>query len=55
MAEDRNAHLVQIKDVREAGQWDLSMQLRPEILPKMDWQGKTEAKIGRLCVVAMPR
>ena len=46
-----NAHLVQIKDVREAGQWDLSMQLRPEILPKMDWQGKDQAKIVDDCVL----
>ena len=46
-----NALLVQIKDVREAGQWDLSMQLRPEILPKMDWQGKDQAKIVDDCVL----
>ena len=46
-----NAHLVQIKDVREAGQWDLSMQLRPESLPKMDWQGKDQAKIVDDCVL----
>ena len=37
-----NAHLVQIKDVREAGQWDLSMQLRPEIYQK--WIGKAKTK-----------
>ena len=45
-----NAHIVQIKDIRQPEQaW--GMQLRPEILPKMDWQGKDQAKIVDDCVL----
>ena len=45
-----NAHIVQIKDIRQPEQaW--GMQLRPEVLPKMDWQGKDQAKIVDDCVL----
>lgn len=46
-----NAHLVQIKDIREAESWDMGMALQAEYLPKIDWQGKDQAKIGEECVL----
>ena len=46
-----NAHIVQIKDIRQPEQVELGMQLCPEILPKMDWQGKDQAKIVDDCVL----
>ena len=45
-----NAHIVQIKDIRQPEQVEWGMQLCPEILPKMDWQGKDQAKIVDDCV-----
>ena len=50
-----NAHIVQIKDVREAEQNGSGMQLRPESLPKMDWQGKDQIKIVDDCVLLPSR
>lgn len=46
-----NAHIVQIKDIRQPEQVEWGMQLCPEILPKMDWQGKDQAKITDECVL----
>lgn len=46
-----NAHIVQIKDIRQPEQAEWGMQLRPEFLPKMDWQGKDQAKIVDDCVL----
>ena len=46
-----NAHIVQIKDIRQPEQVEWGMQLCPEILPKMDWQGKDQAKIVDDCVL----
>ena len=46
-----NAHIVQIKDIRQPEQVEWGMQLCPEILPKMDWQGTDQAKIVDDCVL----
>ena len=46
-----NAHLVQIKDMREIEALGMGMELWAEFLPKIAWQVKEQAKITDECVL----